>query len=168
MSHPYKLALKCHLSADVSQEIINSLTYMTRSSHTENSEFQTKLKHDLFTSLWEPGSFEDSEDEEEMFLDEWRTIITNELEYDEELLHEWYGVRFQNRCLEVRKMIHDDTFSNCFHLLVNWLASICESTGEIGYYHSLFNYQRDYYKPVPIYFIHNKAYIDEEDRRIEL
>jgi hypothetical protein len=168
MSHPYELYLNCHLRADVSQEIIDTLTYMTRSSYTENASFQTKLNHDLFTNLWESGSFEDSEDEEEMLLDEWRTIITNELEYDEELLSEWYGVRFQDRHLEVKKMIHDDAFSNGGYPLLNWLASICESTGEVGYYHNLFNYQRDYSKPVPIYFIDSKAYIDEEQERIEL
>jgi hypothetical protein len=167
MSHPYELALKCHVRVDVSKDVIDTLTYMTRSAYTENSGFQTKLKHDLFTSLWDPGSFEDSEDEAAMFLDEWRVIIVNELEYDEELLSEWYGVRFQDRHLEVRKMIHDDTFSNCSYLLFNWLASICESTGEVGYFHSLFNYQRDYYKPVPIYFIDGKAYANEEEGRIE-
>jgi hypothetical protein len=166
MSSQDELSLNCYLRTDISQDVIDTLTYMTRSSSSENPGFQPKLKHDLFTTLWEPGSFEDSEDD--MLLDDWRIIITNELYYDEELLSEWYGARFQDSRLEVRKIVHDDTFSNTSHLLLNWLASICESTGEVGYYHHLLNFEYHYYKPVPIYFIDGKAYIDEEGERIEL
>lgn len=168
MSDAYEISLNCHLRSDVSQEVIDTLTYMTRSSYLENSGFQNKIKHSLFTSYWEPNSFEGLEGEEEIFLDEWRVIIINELEYEEELLSEWYGVKFQDRQLEVRKMIHDDTFANCFDPLLNWLASICESTGEVGYYHELISFERHQSKPVPIYFIDGKAYADEEEGRREL
>jgi hypothetical protein len=163
MSSQYEFTFTCHVKADVSQEVIDTLTYMTR-SESESSNFVTTLKHPLFTSYWEPGSVEDECNG--AFLDEWRFIIySNEPVYGEELLSGTFGSTFENRKLSVRKLTGDDDFNNCFYKLMNWLASVCESTGEIGCYHYLHNMEYDS-EPVPIHFIDGKAYMKEDGKLI--
>jgi hypothetical protein len=57
MSTCYEFGFACDLKSGLSQEVIDTLKYMTRS---EEYEFKTTLTDDLFISSWEEGSFEDA------------------------------------------------------------------------------------------------------------
>jgi hypothetical protein len=135
MGSCYEFAFACNLKPDLSQDVIDTLKYMTRS---EDYEFETTLKDDLFTTSWEEGSFEapkEGELEDEfIFLWEWRTIISNTPTYGEEFLSGLCGSIFLDSKLNVRKYVGDDEFYNGFGLLMDWLVSICEPLGFIGYY----------------------------------
>jgi hypothetical protein len=135
MGQLYEFAFACDLKPDLSQEVIDTLKYMTRS---EDYDFETTLTDDLFTTSWEEGSFEapkegDLEDEF-IFLWEWRTIISNTPTYGEESLAGLCGSIFSGSKINARKYVGDDEFFNAFHLLMDWLVSICEPSGFIGYY----------------------------------
>jgi hypothetical protein len=115
MGSCYEFAFACNLKLDLSQEAIDTLKYMTRS---EDYEFKTKLKDDLFTARY----------------GEWKTIISNTPNYGEEFLSGLCGSIFHDSKLNVRKYVGDDEFYNGFDLLMDWLVSICEPLGFIGYY----------------------------------
>ena len=89
----YEFAFASDLKSNLSQEIIDTLKYMTRS---EEYEFETNSKHDLFTRSWAGGSFTDPAESESEFDDEFRDeftcladckiMISNIPSYGEELL----------------------------------------------------------------------------------
>jgi hypothetical protein len=115
MGSCYEFAFACNLKPNLSQEVIGTLKYMTRS---EDYEFQAQLKNDLFLARYE----------------EWKTIISNTPTYGEEFLSGLCGSIFLDSKLNVRKYVGDDEFYNGFGLLMDWLVSICEPLGFIGYY----------------------------------
>jgi hypothetical protein len=115
MGSCYEFAFACNLKSDLSQDQIETLRYMTRS---EDYKFKTTLKDDLFTCGY----------------GEWRTIISNTPNYGEEFLSGLCGSILQDSKLNVRKYIGDDDFKNSFIQLMEWLASICEPLGFVGYY----------------------------------
>lgn len=156
MSTCYEFALSCDLKADVSQEVIDTLKYMTRSSEYV---FETTINHSLFTSS-EDGGFRENEDgssEEDLdYLADWKVIIENHPTGGQELLPGIFGSMFQDRKLGVRKFIGDDEFSNAFPLLLDWLVSICESTGFVGYYTVVRNMEI-LSDPILIYFFNGEV-----------
>lgn len=119
----YEFAFACNLEPDLSQEVIDTLTYMTRS---EDYEFKTKLEDNLFKV---PHPYET-----------WDTIISNIPNCGEEYLSGLCGSIFTNSKLNVRKYIGDDEFHNGFYHLMEWLVSICEPLGFIGYYSCIQGY----------------------------
>jgi hypothetical protein len=153
MSTCYEFAFACDLKSGLTKEVIDTVQYMTRS---EEYEFETKLKDNLFTTKWEEGSFEDAiEDDgfgdEFIYVAEWRTIITNIPNYGQEDLSGLCGSFFKDSKLNVRKFVGDDDFYNVFPQLMEWLVSICDSTGFIGYYSCIVNMEIGG-DPVLIYF----------------
>jgi hypothetical protein len=151
MSSGYEFALTCDLKDDVSQEVIDVLAYMT-SSAEQDCNFTTPLKHPLFTSS-EDGSFGDGLD----YLADWKSIISNSPSYGEESYPGIFGSVFKDRKLSTRKFIDDDTFDNTFCLLVDWLASVCDSYGFVGYYLWLMNFERNG-NPVIVYFENGQVF----------
>jgi hypothetical protein len=160
----YEFAFACDLKSNLSQEIIDTLKYMTRS---EEYEFETNLKHNLFTSSWEEGSFADPAENEGEFDDEfgdeftfladWRTLISNIPNYGEELLSGLCGSILRDSKLNVRRFVGDDEFNNSFIQLMEWLVSICESTGFVGYYSYMSNMEIGG-DPTLIYFEHGQVF----------
>jgi hypothetical protein len=149
MSTCYEFGFACDLKSGLSQEVIDTLKYMTRS---EEYEFRTTLTDDLFISSWEEGSFEvDGSSDKFIYVAEWRTIITNMPSYGQEDLSGLCGAVLKDSKLNVRKFVGDDEFYNAFPQLMEWLVSICDSTGFVGYY----SYIRNMYigsDPILIYF----------------
>ncbi len=140
MGSCYEFAFACTLKPDLSQEVIDTLKYMTRS---EEYKFETTLKDDLFDTSWEEGilggipnvSEVNSEAEDEFsFLYGWRSIISNNANYGDEFLSGLCGSVFKDSKLNVRRYINEDDFFMYFPLLMEWLVSICEPLGFIGYY----------------------------------
>ncbi len=153
MSTCYEFGFACDLKSGLSQEVIDTLKYMTRS---EEYEFKTTLTDNLFTTSWEEGSFEEAiEDDgfgdEFIYVAEWRTIITNMPNYGQEDLSGLFGAFLKDSKLNVRKFVGDDEFCNAFPQLMEWLVSICDSTGFVGYYSYIRNMQIGG-DPVLIYF----------------
>jgi hypothetical protein len=128
MSTCYEFALNCDLKSGVSQEIIDTLTYMTRSGEDE-SEFETTIDHPLFVT--EVIDFGEGDE----YFSDWKFLIQNKPTYGDEMIMSGIaGSIFRDLKLGVRQFLHDDLFFNKFHLLLDWLVSICESDGFIGYY----------------------------------
>jgi hypothetical protein len=152
MSTCYEFALNCDLKSGVSQEVIDTLTYMTRSGEDE-SEFETIIDHPLFVT--EVIDFGEGDE----YFSEWKSLIQNTQTYCEEIMPGITGSIFRDLKLAVRQFLHDDTFSNKFYLLLDWLVSICESDGFVGYYinihHSNLGRESD---PTLIYFINGKVF----------
>ncbi|MBE9117913.1 hypothetical protein IQ249_18610 [Lusitaniella coriacea LEGE 07157] len=136
MSIYYEFALECYLIQNIDREVINILTYMTRS---EEYEFE-KPKIDY--SLFQEGSdykkiVEIEGNEFTVIQSEWRTILTNYPREGEQYLPGKFGSAFNNNNeLSFRKLLRDDEFDNIWWLLLPWLASISETQGFVGYYRS--------------------------------
>ena len=139
MGSCYEFAFACNLKSGLSQEVINTLKYMTRS---EEYKFETNLKDNLFNTSWEEGllrvttgsNLEGEVGDEFDFAYGWRSIISNNPNYGDEFLSGLCGSVFRDSKLNVRRYINEDDFYNIFPQLMNWLVSICESLGFIGYY----------------------------------
>jgi hypothetical protein len=162
MSTCYEFALTCDLKDDVSQAAVDALTYMTRSEQEHSTNFETDLKHPLFTSS------KDVIFEGDYYLADWKLIISSDPSEGEELLPGKFGSIFQNRKLSIRKFVGDDEFTNTFYLLVDWLASVCKSDGFVGYYFELRNLDRRA-DPVLIYFENGRVFekhVDGELRQL--
>jgi hypothetical protein len=149
----YEFSLACDLKPNISQEVIETLKYMTGN---QDSNFNSVLKHPLFTSS-EDGSYGDGLD----YLADWKVIISNSPTGGIEEQPGIFGSIFQNSKLNVRKYIGDDEFYNAFPLLVDWLVSICKSTGFVGYYYYITDQDDDkriFSEPVLIYFLDGKVF----------
>jgi hypothetical protein len=148
----YEFALACDLKPNISHAVIDTLKYMTGS---QDSTFNSVLEHPLFTSS-EDGGYGDDLD----YLADWKVIISNTPTNGVEEQPGIFGSVFQDHKLNVRRYIGDDEFFNAFPLLVDWLVSICESTGFVGYYYYIadqdFN-KRIFSEPVLIYFLDGKV-----------
>lgn len=127
MDKYFELVLACRIRKTVSNEIMETLTYMTR---FEDYEFDTDIDNLLFS-------------------DEtcWRSIFRNAPRRGEEHLPGVFGVIFSNFDLSVRQCTNEDEFWNTWIYLGDWLASICEPTGFVGYYKNLIEWE-----PTLIYF----------------
>jgi hypothetical protein len=122
----------------------------------QDSHFNSVLEHPLFTSS-EDGSYGDGLD----YLADWKVIISNSPTGGVEEQPGIFGSIFQDHKLNVRIYIGDDGFNNAFYLLVDWLASICESTGFVGYYYYIRDQDLDkriFSDPVIIYFLDGKVF----------
>jgi hypothetical protein len=149
----YEFALACDLKPNVPQEIINTLTYMTGK---QDSSFDSVLTHPLFTSS-EDGSYGDSID----YLADWKVIISNSWTGGVEEQPGIFGSIFKDNKLNVRKYIGDDEFYNAFSLLLDWLVSICKSTGFVGHYYCIEDQgwnDRIFSNPILIYFLDGKVF----------
>lgn len=169
----YEFAIMCDLKPDVSQEVIDTLRYMTRS---DDSDFETSLEHPLFIGR-ENEDFEDDDIEEDDsfedefdYLAEWKTIISNIPNYGQELRTGIFGSIFRDRKLNIRKFVGDDDFYNAFPDLIEWLTSVCESTGFAGYYARVGDmdlYHKVLSEPILIYFIDGKAFEKKVDSELK-
>jgi hypothetical protein len=149
----YEFSLACNLKSSISQEVIDTLNYMTG---YQDSSFNSALSHSLFTSS-EDGSFGDGMD----FLADWKVIISNSPSGGVEDQPGIFGSIFQNHKLNVRIYTEDDAFYNTFPLLLDWLVSICESTGFVGHYYYISDQDYDrriFSDPVLIYFLDGKVF----------
>jgi hypothetical protein len=155
MSICYEFALDCKLKRDVSQEVIDTLAYMTRS---QEYDFEPKLDGTLFkeTSAWK-RTVEMFGHQVTVIEYNWETILTNYPREGEQYLPGEFTSTFQNNQLSCRRLVRDDVFNNIWWLLLPWLASISESTGFVGYYRSDFD---DYLHL--IYFADGKASVYEQ------
>jgi hypothetical protein len=160
MSTCYEFAFTCDLKHDVSNEVIDTLRYMTRLEE-ENSNFKTSLKHSLFTTS-KDVSFEGID-----YLADWKIIISNDPDEGEQLLPGTFGSIFRGCKLTVRKFVGDDEFHNTFHLLMDWLVSVCESDGFIGYYYPLRNLSRNT-DPILLYFIDGQVFEKEIEGKLKI
>jgi hypothetical protein len=160
MSTCYEFAFTCDLRHDVSNEVVDTLRYMTRLEE-EKSNFQTNLKHPLFTTS-QDVNFEDVD-----YLAEWKVIISNDPDEGEQLLPGAFGSSFRGCKLSVRKFVGDDQFNNTFYLLMDWLVSICEQDGFICYYYTLRNLFRNT-DPVLMYFIDRQVFEKEVEGKLKI
>lgn len=108
---------------------------MTRS---EEYDFDPpKLHHALFreTSAWK-RTVELLGRRVTVIQYEWRTILTNHPREGEQSLPGEFCSIFKDNRLKCRRLSRDNEFDNVWWLLFPWLASISQSTGFVGYYHS--------------------------------
>lgn len=142
MSICYEFGLECKIKRDVSQEVINTLEYMTRS---QEYDFDAPgLGYPLFKEEvpWKETCNIRGRDVT-VIQYEWRTIMTNRPREGEQYLPDEFGSKFQDNQLSCRRLSRDDEFDNVWWLLFPWLASISESTGFVGYYRGDFdNYSK--------------------------
>jgi hypothetical protein len=149
----YEFALTCDLKPNTPKEVINTLKYMTG---RQDSTFESVLTHPLFTSS-KDGSYGDGLD----FLANWKVFISNSPTGGVEEQPGLFGSIFQDHKLSVRRYVRDDDFYNTFFFLIHWLASICESTGFVGYYYHITDQdlnKRIFSNPVLIYFLNGKVF----------
>ncbi len=158
MSTCYEFALSCDLKADVSQEVIDTLKYMTRSSEYV---FETTIEHPLFT-ISEDGSYGEDLD----YLADWKVIIENAPTGGQELLPGIFSSVFQDRKLGVRNFIGDDLFYNAFPLLLDWLVAVCEPTGFVGYYNKVRNMEVSS-DPMLIYFLNGEVFEKQVEGKLK-
>lgn len=133
MSICYEFALECQIKRDVSQKVIDTLKYMTRS---QEYDFDApELGYPLFE--------EDTHWKETWNIRgrivtvikyEWRTIITNQPREGEQYLSGEFGSAFDGNKLNFRRLSRDDEFCNVCWFLFPWLASISDTAGFVGYY----------------------------------
>lgn len=138
MSICYEFALECQIKRDVSQEVIDTLKYMTRS---QEYDFDTpELGYPLFK---EDTHWKETWDIRGCIVTvikyEWRTIITNQLREGEQYLPGEFGSAFDGNKLSFRRLSRDDEFCNVCWFLFPWLASISDTTGFVGYYRGDFD-----------------------------
>jgi hypothetical protein len=120
VSDLYELGFTIELKQNLSQEVQETLTYMTRSGGV--SDKQPLLKHPFFQI--------------EGFTTEWTYLISNPRD-DEEILEKICGSVFADNQLTFRGVINDDPFWNTWSEFSDWLFSISSSTGLIGYYRNI-------------------------------
>ena len=138
MSICYEFALACKIKSNVSQEIVDTLNYMTRSQEYDFDP--PKLDRALFreSSAWKQ-TVESLGRRFTVIRYEWRTILTNYPHEGERYLPGQFGSTFQDRQLKCRRLSREGEFNNVWWLLLPWLASISESTGFVGYYRGDFD-----------------------------
>lgn len=155
MSICYEFGLECKIKRDVSQEVIDTLEYMTRS---QEYDFDTpQIGYPLFKeeAPWKE-TWNIRGRDVTVIRYEWRTVMTNQPREGEQYLPDEFGSKFQDNQLSCRRLSRDDEFDNVWWLLFPWLASISESTGFVGYYRGDFD---DY--PKLIQFWDGKANVYE-------
>lgn len=119
MGTAFEMALLLNLQPELPTEDIETLTYMTRS---EDYDFQPSLDDAFFTKC------------EESFNNEWRIIIANNYpRCGEEFFSQKYRSVFFNNQLCFRILIDDDTFHNVWWAFSDWLFSISNDEGTVGY-----------------------------------
>jgi hypothetical protein len=121
VSDLYELGFTLELKPDLSQEVIDTLLYMTRSGGV--SAEAPRLEHPFFHI--------------QGFSTEWTYLISNPREDDEEILGGACGSIFTNNHLKFRGLIHEDPFWNTWEQFKDWLSSISSTTGLIGYYRNI-------------------------------
>lgn len=138
MSICYEFALECKIKRDVSQEVTDTLRYMTRS---QEYDFDTpKLGYPLFKeeSHWKE-TWNIRGRKVTTIRYEWRTIITNQPREGEQYLPGEFGSIFDGNKLSFRRLSRDDEFCNVCWFLFPWLASISDTTEFVGYYRGDFD-----------------------------
>ena len=114
MSSCYEFVLACQINENISEEVLDTLKYMTSSGI---DEFEPTIEHPLFTE----GNV-------------WRTIISKGDREGEQYISGVFGVIFENYNLSIRRLLHEDEFLNDWIFLGDWLASISSTYGFVGYY----------------------------------
>ena len=129
MSVCYIFAVTYKLNQNISQELIDTLKYMTRS---QEYDF-VPPKHPLFeddydkTIIWDDGTVI-------RLRPSWRGLIANEHRGGEEDFWGEFFSGFQDLILTFRRLVRDDDLFNVWYVLGPLLASVSESDGFVGYY----------------------------------
>jgi hypothetical protein len=121
MSDLYEAGFIIDLEDNLSEEIHQTLLYMIGQGAIglEPSGFEHPLFHD------------------ECYKTDWRDIISSPREEDEEMIGGVCGSTLVDNRLVFRGLMHDDPFWNVWTVLIEWLLSISNSSGVIGYYRNL-------------------------------
>lgn len=123
-------ARQCNLKRSISQEIINTLEFMTR-SHDYNF-VPSANSHPLFQDHFRR---EVTVGEISVVLESsWRFILKNCHRNGEEDFSGIFGSDFQDYRLCFRHLVRDDIFFNVWYMFGCMIASISETSGFIGYY----------------------------------
>lgn len=138
MSICYEFGFDCQIKQDVSQEILETLNYMTRSQEYDFDP--PEIDHPMFKegSDWK-WTFEVDGQKRTVIRYEWRTFLCNYPREGEQYLLGKFGSTFENYRLCCRRLSRDDEFDNVWWLLLPWIASISETTGFVGYYRGNFD-----------------------------
>ncbi len=125
MSTYYEFSLMCEIKPDVSQQVIDTLQYMTR-AEGDDTPFETTLHHSLFTDsqdqhFTKEEALDFGSDEAFTILADWKIIIANFSDCGEEMLSGSFASEFHDHQLKVRKFLNDDEFYNAFPQLIDCL-----------------------------------------------
>lgn len=116
MGTAYEVALVCNLKPTLSPQIMETLNYLTRS---QDYDFPKAISH-LFFDV--------------DFGDEWRIIIANNYPRGgEDFSPQACRSVLSNNQLCFRVLLDDDTFYNVGWFLLDWLATISDTQGLVGY-----------------------------------
>lgn len=140
MSVYYEFALTFNFKRSISQEVVNTLKYMTR---TQEYFFDAPFENSLFNDAPNWKKAKEISGRKVWVLSAWRTIIANFPREGEQYLPGEFGSKFEDYSLNVRRLSLDDTFCNVWWYLTPWFASLSETTGCVGYYHTVFEYDND-------------------------
>lgn len=126
----YIFAMECNLKRSISQEVITTLEFMTRS---EEYDFVPPMNHHpLFQN-----DFRRVVTVGEMSIvleSSWRFILKNCHRNGEEEFPGVFGSNFQDYRLRFRHLVRDDDFFNVWYVFGPMIASISETSGFVGYY----------------------------------
>jgi hypothetical protein len=144
MGTGYEAAIICKLSPDLSDEVFNTLRYLTRD---EDYEFEPSIDHEFFEF-------------DEDIQDSWRYSISNrhppDLQRQESYITQACRSFLSRDTICFRDTMSDDEFSNSFIYLSEWLATISAEEGVVGYYFDHV-YQNDFH----LLFVQNFGIIDQ-------
>jgi hypothetical protein len=121
MSDLYEAGFIINLEDNLSEEIHQTLSYMIGRG----------------APGIEPSGFDHPLFDVEGYKTEWRHIISSPREDDEEMIGGGCGSVLVDNRLAFRGLMRDDPFWNVWTVLLEWLLSISNSSGVIGFYRNL-------------------------------